>query len=130
MILASRGGWNSTSTEFPVIGGSIRNKGACTSPLFVFALLIPLFPSRINLVPSLLTILISASGRVPKKVSGRWGHRPLGVGDGGFVTGKSIRLTVVPRRWPFHCARKQQKDTQDKDHDDHASASRAETHSL
>src|SRR5208337_194904 len=35
MRLASRGGWYSTSTEYPVIGGSNRlNKGACTGPLY------------------------------------------------------------------------------------------------
>ena len=43
-----------------------------------------------------------------KKMSGRWGHRPLGRGDGGYSNPKSVWFF-----WPFCCAREQQDDTQE-----------------
>jgi hypothetical protein len=43
-----------------------------------------------------------------KKMSGRWGDRPLGRGDGGYSNPKSVRFF-----WPFCCAREQQDDTQE-----------------
>jgi len=47
------------------------------------------------------------AGRRSKKVSGRWGHRPLGRGDGGYSNPKSV--------WhlPSNCAREQQDGTQE-----------------
>jgi len=41
-------------------------------------------------------------------MSGRWGERPLGRGDGGYCNRKSVRAF-----WPFRCAREQQDDTQE-----------------
>src|SRR5437868_13607288 len=35
--LASRGGWNSTSTEIPVFGGSVLERGGLHQPPFSFA---------------------------------------------------------------------------------------------
>jgi len=47
-------------------------------------------------------------GLCTKKMSGRWGHRPLGRGDGGNSNPKSVWFF-----WPFYCAREQQDDTQE-----------------
>jgi hypothetical protein len=47
-------------------------------------------------------------GRCTKKMSGRWGHRPLGRGDGGNSNPKSVWFF-----WPFYCAREQQDDPQE-----------------
>ena len=44
----------------------------------------------------------------PKKVSGRWGQRPLGRGDGGYCNPKLVWFFL-----PFCCAREQQNDTQE-----------------
>src|SRR5437660_5549731 len=52
------------------------------------------------------------AGRRSKKVSGRWGHRPLGRGDGGYSNPKSVWLFR-----PFCCAREQQDDTQEQTSD-------------
>jgi len=41
-------------------------------------------------------------------MSGRWGERPLGRGDGGYCSLKSVRTFQ-----PFRCAREQQDDTQE-----------------
>ncbi len=41
-------------------------------------------------------------------MSGRWGERPLGRGDGGYCSLKSVQAFR-----PFHCAREQQDDTQE-----------------
>ena len=41
-------------------------------------------------------------------MSGRWGERPLGRGDGGYCNQKSVRAFR-----PFHCAREQQDDAQE-----------------
>jgi hypothetical protein len=43
-----------------------------------------------------------------KKMSGRWGDRPLGRGDGGYSNPKSVWFFR-----PFCCAREQQDDTQE-----------------
>ena len=45
---------------------------------------------------------------MPKKVSGRWGERPLGRGDGGYCNLKSVGVF-----WSFCCAREQQDDAQE-----------------
>ena len=46
-----------------------------------------------------------------KKVSGRWGDRPLGAwGNGGYRGLKSVRLFVIRS---LRCAREQQDDTQE-----------------
>ncbi len=47
-------------------------------------------------------------GLCTKKMSGRWGHRPLGRGDGGNSNPKSVWFF-----WPFYCAREQQDDRQE-----------------
>ena len=47
-------------------------------------------------------------GLCTKKMSGRWGERPLGRGDGGYCNPKSAWFF-----WPFCCAREQQDDTQE-----------------
>jgi hypothetical protein len=52
--------------------------------------------------------MLSGFHRVLKKVSGRWGERPLGRGDGGYCSLKSVRAFR-----PFYCAREQQDDTQE-----------------
>jgi hypothetical protein len=70
--LASRGGRNRTSTRDPVWGVNWK-EGACTSPLFHFWL------ARKGGFQSVLFSLPNPA----KKMSGRWGHRPLGRGDGG-----------------------------------------------
>src|SRR4029077_5095012 len=41
-------------------------------------------------------------------MSGQWGDRPLGRGDGGYSNPKSVWFF-----WPFCCAREQQDDTQE-----------------
>jgi hypothetical protein len=43
-----------------------------------------------------------------KKMSGQWGDRPLGRGDGGYSNPKSVWFF-----WPFSCAREQQDGTQE-----------------
>jgi hypothetical protein len=45
---------------------------------------------------------------VRKKMSGRWGDRPLGRGDGGYSNPKSVQFFR-----PFCCAREQQNDAQE-----------------
>src|SRR6266478_3688321 len=52
-------------------------------------------------------------GLCTKKMSGRWGHRPLGRGDGGNSNPKSVWFF-----WPFYCAREQQDDPQEHTGDD------------
>ena len=41
-------------------------------------------------------------------MSGRWGERPLGRGDGGYCNQKSVRAFR-----PFRCPREQQDDAQE-----------------
>ena len=93
--LASRGGRTRTSTRFPVLGRQFK-KGACTSPLFPFLLThatIHLPGGSLDTTGSTSRlqnrkVRFDRSTRLErkmrlKKVSGRWGFRPLGRGDGG-----------------------------------------------
>jgi hypothetical protein len=79
MTLASRGGRNSTSTEYPVIGGSDHYKGACTGPLFYFAYVLHSLTVRVRFpVQGLRTTALfglrnSAERQVQKS------ERPVGV---------------------------------------------------
>jgi hypothetical protein len=109
MTLASRGGRGSTSTEFPVIGGSDHYKGACTGPLFYFpSSLTPQtaftkfahLAGKCCIFPISLAALMTACS---KKVSGRWGCRPLGRGgwrDFCLKLNPSLKGQVVPLRSP------------------------------
>jgi len=112
--LASRGGRNRSSTRLPVLGRQL-GKGGLHQPPFPFPK--PVFrPNQwflegLGKVPrpskSLFPDSFQSSLRT-KKMSGRWGERPLGRGDGGYCSLKSV--------WafrPFHCAREQQDDTQE-----------------
>jgi hypothetical protein len=108
--LASRGGQNPTSTGILVLGGQFKKKGACTSPLFRSSVVISSFP-RVGLgrlpcktqgccpapvlgprkfkahteVAICCMSALRSSRTAQKKVSGRWGDRPLGRGMEGTV---------------------------------------------
>ena len=95
------------------MGRQLRKKGACTSPLFHFGFLIvgwscQLFRRSWPKAPTSGSGLNTGAFFVPKKVSGRWGERPLGRGDGGYCNLKSVGVFR-----PFCCAREQQNDTQE-----------------
>ena len=112
--LASRGGRNRSSTRLPVLGRQLR-KGGLHQPPFLFpkpvSLSQPVDPRESRKSSQPEQILASRSSEGPvciKKMSGRWGERPLGRGDGGYCNQKSL--------WafrPFRCAREQQDDTQE-----------------
>jgi hypothetical protein len=93
--LASRGGRTRTSTRYPVLGRQFK-KGACTSPLFPFLTYHatthlsarPLNTTEARHALQNRKVRYDRSIRLEgkmrlKKVSGRWGFRPLGRGDGG-----------------------------------------------
>jgi hypothetical protein len=67
-----------------------------------------------------------------KKVSGRWGDRPLGRGEmGGYRGLKSARFFFIPHGAgcrPFRCARKQQDDAQEQTPDNHPNGSKSRTY--
>src|SRR6267142_1838686 len=90
-------------------------KGACTSPLFYFQSRFSRpnqwFLESPRRVPSPGKSLFPDSFQDPvciKKMSGRWGERPLGRGDGGYCSLKLVRAFR-----PFHRAREQQDGTQE-----------------
>jgi len=112
--LASRGGRNRSSTRLPVLGRQLRNGGLHQPPFLFSKPVFPshqLFPENPRRVPSPGKFLLPDSFQGPspiKKMSGRWGERPLGRGDGGYCSLKSVRAFR-----PFHCAREQQDDAQE-----------------
>src|SRR6266436_9179358 len=112
--LASRGGRNRSSTRLPVLGRQLR-KGGLHQPPFLFSK--PVFPSQ--LVVPREPRKSSQPDQIPasecylrtmayQKNERPLGERPLGRGDGGYCSLKSVRAFR-----PFHCAREQQDDTQE-----------------
>jgi hypothetical protein len=107
--LASRGGRNRSSTRLSAWGVNYE-KGACTSPLFHFRK--PQFSPRNPNSNIAFTVYVHArrgfsirdirgTENTKKKVSGRWGERPLGRG---------MEETVIEVRWACQtagCAREQ-----------------------
>jgi hypothetical protein len=93
-------------------GASITKRGLAPAPFFISR---PIYPS-FSLKPAPTSILLCANSgfvgngclRCAKKMSGRWGERPLGRGDGGYCNPELVRFF-----WPFRCAREQQDDTQE-----------------
>jgi len=127
--LASRGGRNRTSTRCPVLGRQLEKGGLHQPPFSICAMssrecvaeavlvVVPVLVLMhvgaghgppLFLAPTLCTTCVSWPTQRPKKVSGRWGERPLGRGDGGYCNPK---LALIFR--PFCCAREQQDDTQE-----------------
>jgi hypothetical protein len=120
--LASRGGRNRSSTRLPVWGVNYK-KGACTSPLFHFsacrisrgfeslALACPFaggFPARpftYTLLPASFRLKTANRELRTKKMSGRWGERPLGRG----MEDSNPKSVGFVR--PLGCAREQQNGT-------------------
>ena len=112
--LASRGGRNRSSTRLPVLGRQLRKRGLAPAPFSISrtSFHFPIRNSRAwhKEVPSPIKSLLQKGfhGWCVEKMSGRWGERPLGRGDGGYCNQKSV--------WafrPFRCAREQQDDAQE-----------------
>jgi hypothetical protein len=71
-----------------------------------------------------------SSPRARRKMSGRWGDRPLGRGYRGYRGLKSARLLLIPHKAgsrPFGCAREQQDDPQEQTPDNHPNGSKNRT---
>jgi hypothetical protein len=78
MRLASRGGRNSTSTEFSVMGGQINTEGGLHRPPFYFCFLIlRVSPFRNQTSPSRLENLVGAAWR--RTAASQKSERPVGV---------------------------------------------------
>src|SRR6266404_5210829 len=95
-------------------GASIKKRGLAPAPFSIFKASFPVptssssraleeFPPGQILVSRFLPGFIAY-----QKMSGRWGERPLGRGDGGYCNQKLVRAFR-----PFRCAREQQDDTQE-----------------
>ena len=99
-------------------GASIRKRGLAPAPFSIskasFSVPAGICSSAHRGAPTrmlpfaLIIWMIAADKGGSKKMSGRWGDRPLGRGDGGYCNQKSLWAF-----WPFRCAREQQDDTQE-----------------
>jgi hypothetical protein len=107
--LASRGGRTRTSTRFPVLGRQFQKGGLHQPPFFISGPRILSPPSltirRQMKRPSNLSAIqrgceptsTGFRGKMRrKKLSGRWGFRPLGRGDGGK---RNPKLLVTSRHY-------------------------------
>src|SRR5207249_3010126 len=97
---------NRSSTRLSVLGRQLR-KGGLHQPPFSFLPLSSAFSFLWNRAGPACAFL-TENCPVHQKISGRWGDRPLGRGDGGYSNLKSVWFF-----WPFCCAREQQDDTQE-----------------
>ena len=104
MRLASRGGRSLTSTKLWLLGGQITIRGLAPAPFFISTIR---FPECGRRVPA--KVRYAARYRCAKKVSGRWGFRPLWRGgwrelhseDQSF-SGRAGRSTALASRRTTH----------------------------